>query len=56
MRDMGEPVLTQFLLVLLSPFLTVDEQDRLLGWCLGAALKLFIALHLNPCDQHHRGL
>ena len=35
-EDLGEPVVTELLLDgLLDPFLTVEEQDRLLDWHLG---------------------
>jgi len=35
---MGEPVVVELLLDWLDPFLTVEEQDRLLGWHLGVSL------------------
>ena len=31
-EDPGEPAVTELLLDWLDPFLTVEEQDRLLGW------------------------
>ena len=34
-EDLGEPAVTELLLDWLDPFLTVEEQDRLLGWPLG---------------------
>ena len=34
-ENLGEPALTELLLDWLDPFLTVAEQDRLLGWHLG---------------------
>ena len=34
-EDLGEPAVTELLLDWLDPFLTVEEQDRLLGWHLG---------------------
>ena len=37
-EDFGEPAVTELLLVWLDPFLTVEEQDRLLGWHLGVSL------------------
>ena len=37
-EDLGEPVVTELLLDWLDPFLTVEEQDRLLGWHLGVSL------------------
>ena len=36
-HDLGEPVLEELLLDWLDPFLTVEEQDRLLGWHLGVS-------------------
>ncbi len=35
-EDLGEPAVTELLLDWLDPFLTVEEQDRLLGWHLGS--------------------
>ena len=37
-QDLGEPVVTELLLDWLDPFLTEEEQDRLLGWHLGVSL------------------
>ena len=37
-EDLGEPAVTKLLLDWLDPFLTVEEQDRLLGWYLGVSL------------------
>ena len=37
-EDLGEPVVEKLLLDWLDPFLTVEEQDRLLGWHLGVSL------------------
>ena len=37
-EDLGEPAVTELLLDWLDPFLTVEEQDRLLGWHLGVSL------------------
>ncbi len=37
-QDLGEPVVVELLLDWLDPFLTVEEQDRLLGWHLGVCL------------------
>ena len=37
-QDLGEPVVEELLLDWLDPFLTVEEQDRLLGWHLGVSL------------------
>ena len=34
-EDLGEPAVTEMLLDWLDRFLTVEEQDRLLGWHLG---------------------
>ena len=34
-EDLGVPAVTELLLDWLDPFLTVEEQDRLLGWHLG---------------------
>ena len=31
-EDLGKPAVTEMLLDWLDPFLTVEEQDRLLGW------------------------
>ena len=31
-QDLGEPAVTEMLLDWLDPFLTEEEQDRLLGW------------------------
>ena len=36
-QDLGEPVVEELLLDWLDPFLTVEEQDRLLGWHLGVS-------------------
>ena len=40
-QDLGEPVVEELLLDWLDPFLTVEEQDRLLGWRLGVRLWSF---------------
>ena len=37
-EDLGEPVVEELLLDWLDPFLTKEEQDRLLGWHLGVRL------------------
>ena len=37
-EDLGEPAVTELLLDCLDPFLSVEEQDRLLGWHLGVSL------------------
>ena len=37
-EDLGEPAVTELLLDWLDPFLTEEEQDRLLGWHLGASV------------------
>ena len=37
-EDLGEPAVTELLQDWLDPFLTVEEQDRLLGWHLGVSL------------------
>ncbi|EAR19879.1 hypothetical protein ACLM44_12505 [Synechococcus sp. W2B2] len=37
-QDLGEPVVEELLLDWLDPFLTVEEQDRLVGWHLGVSL------------------
>ena len=37
-EDSGEPVVTELLLDWLDSFLTVEEQDGLLGWYLGVSL------------------
>ena len=37
-EDLGEPAVTELLLDWLDPYLTVEEQDRLLGWHLGVRL------------------
>ena len=37
-EDLGEPAVIELLLDWLDPFLTVEEQDRLLGWHLGVSL------------------
>ena len=37
-QDLGEPVVKELLLDWLYLFLTVEEQDRLLGWQLGICL------------------
>ena len=37
-EDLGEPVVEELLLDWLDPFLTVEEQDRLLGWHLGVSM------------------
>ena len=36
-QDLGEPVVVELLLDWLDPFLTVEEQHRLLGWHLGVS-------------------
>ena len=38
-EDLGEPAVTELLLDWLDPFLTAEEQDRLLGWSLGLNFK-----------------
>ena len=38
-EDLGEPAVTELLLDWLDPFLTAEEQDRLLGWHLGLISK-----------------
>ena len=35
---LGEPAVTELLLEWLSPILTTDEADRLVGWHLGVSL------------------
>ncbi len=37
-QDLGEPVVVELLLDWLDPFLTVEEQDRLMAWQLGVSL------------------
>ena len=37
-QDLGEPAVKELLLDWLYSFLTVEEQDRLLGWHLGVSL------------------
>ena len=37
-QDLGETAVTELLLDWLDPFLTEEEQDRLLGWHLGVSL------------------
>ena len=37
-QDLGEAAVTELLLDWIDPFLTVEEQDRLLGWHLGVSL------------------
>ena len=37
-EDLGEPAVTELLLDCLDQFLTVEEQDKLLGWHLGVSL------------------
>ena len=37
-EDFGEPAVTELLQDWLDPFLTMEEQDRLLGWHLGVSL------------------
>ena len=37
-QDLGKPAVTEVLLDWLDPFLTEEEQDRLLGWHLGVSL------------------
>ena len=37
-EDLAEPAVTELLLDWLYSFLTAEEQDRLLGWNLGASL------------------
>ena len=37
-QDLGLPAVEELLLDLLDPFLTVEEQERLLGWHLGVSL------------------
>ena len=38
MKELGEPMVEELLLDWVDPFLTVEEQDRLLGWHLGVSL------------------
>ena len=37
-EDLGESAVEELLLVWLDPFLTVEEQNRLMGWHLGVSL------------------
>ena len=37
-EDLGKPAVNEMPLDWLDPFLTVEEQDRLLGWHLGVSL------------------
>ena len=37
-EDLGEPVVIELMLDWLDPFLTVEEQDRLVAWHLGVSL------------------
>ena len=37
-EDLGEPAVTELLMDWFDPFLTVEEQDRLLVWHLGVSL------------------
>ena len=37
-EDLGEPAVTELQLDCLDPFVSVEEQDRLLGWHLGVSL------------------
>ena len=37
-EDLGEPAVTELLLDWLDPFLTVQGQERLLGWHLAVSL------------------
>ena len=37
-QDLGEPVVEELLVDWLDPFLTVEEQDRLVGWYLEVSL------------------
>ena len=39
-EDLGEPEVEELLLDWLDPFLTLEEQDRLLGWHLGVSFTL----------------
>ena len=56
-QDLGEPAVTELLLDWLDLFLTVEEQDRLLGWHLGVSLKNpVITTAFGLCDQDHRHL
>ena len=38
MKELGEPMVEELLLDWVDPFLTVEEQDRLLGWHLRVRL------------------
>ena len=38
MEELGEPVVEELVLDWLYSFLTVEEQDRLMGWHLGVSL------------------
>jgi len=40
-EDLGEPAVTEMLLDWLDPFLTIEEEDRLLGWHLEVSLLCF---------------
>ena len=37
-EDLGEPAVTELLQDWIDPFLTVEEQDRLMAWHLGVSL------------------
>ena len=37
-RDLGEPAVTELLVDWITPILTTDKADRLLGWHLGVSL------------------
>lgn len=37
-QDLGEPAVEELLLNLFDPLLTIEDQDRLLGWHLGVTL------------------
>ena len=47
-EDLGEPAVTELLLDWLDPFLTEEEQDRLLGWHLGESLESNPSLRRHP--------
>ena len=54
-QELGVTEVEELLLDWLDPFLTVKEQDRLLGWHLGVKLQNpGRAALLNTCDQYHR--
>ena len=62
MQNLGEPVVEELLLDWLYSFLTVEEQDRLLGWHLGVSPKPGLgatsswkAQPLLPCHRRCKG-